>query len=335
MGKTIVIASTGKEAYENRYKSKIENYLKANSDLGLRGYVNFIHSSSFSTRFSYLTYVGNLLRYTNKKKEELTLDDYTEYICSLETKTSSYQIAVYSALKKLSAYLVASGISNNDYMKYVPRPKFIESQKTKEKRETAYLNDVELKKYMQNVEHGVGSELAVYRQSEWKSRDMLMIQIFLTTGMRCSALYRLDVESLNLKDGTLATIDKGGDVQIHYLAPSVIDTAKKWIEERGRKGVPDNERALFVSSRLTRMHVNSITKVVNKYSTGIKKNNFSPHKLRATYGTHLYNETKDVYLVQQCMGHSSPKTSELYIRGQKNTSREKASGIMETLIKQQ
>ena len=55
---------------------------------------------------------------------------------------------------------------------------------------------------------------------------------------------------------------------------------------------------------------------------------FSPHKLRATYGTQLYDKTRDIYLVQQCMGHSSPKTSELYVRGQKNSSREKAADIM-------
>ena len=173
------------------------------------------------------------------------------------------------------------------------------------------------------------------KQENWRSRDLLMIQIFLTTGMRCSALYRLDVDSLDLKRGTLATIDKGGQVQLHHLSESVIETARKWMEERKDKGVSDDEKALFISNRLTRMHVNSIAKVVDKYASHVKNTKFSPHKLRATYGTHVYNKTKDVYLVQQCMGHSNPKTSELYIRGQKNASREKASGIMDSLLKQQ
>lgn len=326
---------SGAEVYDSNYKRRIDNTLEKNGDLGLRGYVNFIHSSSYSTRFSYLNYAVNFLRYVNKKKEDLTLDDYTEYLCSIEDKTSSYQIPVYSSLKKLSAYLQATGVAKMDYMQHVPRPKFLESQETKEKRENAYLTEEELHKYIQNVNNGIGSNMAKAKQDQWRTRDLLMIQIFLTTGMRCSALYRLDVDSLDLNNGTLATIDKGGQVQLHHLSDSVIEIAKEWMRERSLKGVNNNEKALFISNRLGRMHVNSIAKVVDKYASSIKNTHFSPHKLRATYGTHVYNQTKDVYLVQQCMGHSNPKTSELYIRGQKNASREKASSIMNDLLKQQ
>lgn len=326
---------SGAEVYDSNYKRRIENILNKNDDLCLRGYVNFIHSSSYSTRFSYLNYAVNFLRYVNKKKEDLTLDDYTEYLCSIEDKTSSYQIPVYSSLKKLSAYLQATGVAKMDYMQHVPRPKFLESQETKEKRENAYLTEEELHKYIQNVNNGIGSNMAKAKQDQWRTRDLLMIQIFLTTGMRCSALYRLDVDSLDLNNGTLATIDKGGQVQLHHLSDSVVEIAKEWMRERSLKGVNNNEKALFISNRLGRMHVNSIAKVVDKYASSIKNTHFSPHKLRATYGTHVYNQTKDVYLVQQCMGHSNPKTSELYIRGQKNASREKASSIMNDLLKQQ
>ena len=326
---------SGAEVYDSNYKRRIDNTLEKNGDLGLRGYVNFIHSSSYSTRFSYLNYAVNFLRYVNKKKEDLTLDDYTEYLCSIEDKTSSYQIPVYSSLKKLSAYLQATGVAKMDYMQHVPRPKFLESQETKEKRENAYLTEEELHKYIQNVNNGIGSNMAKAKQDQWRTRDLLMIQIFLTTGMRCSALYRLDVDSLDLNNGTLATIDKGGQVQLHHLSDSVVEIAKEWMRERSLKGVNNNEKALFISNRLGRMHVNSIAKVVDKYASSIKNTHFSPHKLRATYGTHVYNQTKDVYLVQQCMGHSNPKTSELYIRGQKNASREKASSIMNDLLKQQ
>ena len=112
------------------------------------------------------------------------------------------------------------------------------------------------------------------------------------------------------------------------MSDGVLDLARRWLHDRSAKGVSKNEKALFISSRLGRMHVNSISNVVSKYAKGVKNINFSPHKLRATYGTQLYDKTKDIYLVQQCMGHSSPKTSELYVRGQKNSSRERAADIM-------
>ena len=74
----------------------------------------------------------------------------------------------------------------------------------------------------------------------------------------------------------------------------------------------------------------SIYRVVNKYASNIKGKHITPHKLRATYGTQLYEATKDIYFVQECMKHSNPKTTELYIRGNKNQTK-KASDIMRSI----
>ena len=95
--------------------------------------------------------------------------------------------------------------------------------------------------------------------------------------------------------------------------------------------VDDDEQALFISNRKKRMDVSSISNVVKKYSKHINNKNITPHKLRATYGTQLYNETRDVLFVQDCMGHSSPKTTQLYIRDRKDNLK-KASDIMAKLI---
>ena len=76
------------------------------------------------------------------------------------------------------------------------------------------------------------------------------------------------------------------------------------------------------------MDQSTIYRIVNKYAKDIEGKHITPHKLRATYGTHLYDKTKDVYLVQSCMGHSNPKTTEMYIRGQNNNNRKTAADIM-------
>ena len=318
----------GVETYNNNYRKKIDNVLEKNSDLNLRGFVNFIHNSSLSTRYNYLNYIVKFRRYVKRSVDELTIDDYTEYICTLENSTPSYQIAVYSALKLYSSYLVARNISKVDYMLNIPRPKFRESQKTIIKRENAYLDEEEVKMYLANVKSGVNKDTNAYKHKDWESRDMLITQIFLNTGIRCSALYKLDVDSIDFDKKTLIVTDKGGYTNEYIMSDGVLDLARRWLHDRSAKGVSKNEKALFISSRLGRMHVNSISNVVSKYAKGVKKISFSPHKLRATYGTQLYDKTKDIYLVQQCMGHSSPKTSELYVRGQKNSSRERAADIM-------
>ena len=80
------------------------------------------------------------------------------------------------------------------------------------------------------------------------------------------------------------------------------------------------------------MDQSSISRVVKKYASEISNKNITPHKLRATYGTQLLKATNDIYFVQDCMGHSNPKTTELYIRGQKQENRKKASEIMSKIV---
>lgn len=90
------------------------------------------------------------------------------------------------------------------------------------------------------------------------------------------------------------------------------------------------EDALFISNRKQRISDKSVSRFVHKYASDIQGKSISPHKLRATFGTQILNATGDLYLTQKAMGHSSPKTTELYIRGQKNPTK-KTSEIMKNL----
>ena len=105
---------------------------------------------------------------------------------------------------------------------------------------------------------------------------------------------------------------------------------EEWLSIRAKE-IKDDEQALFISNRRRRMDQLSISNVVKKYSKVIEDKHITPHKLRATYGTQLYNETGDIYFVQECMGHSNPKTTELYVRGKKKNMK-KASDIMSKML---
>ena len=72
---------------------------------------------------------------------------------------------------------------------------------------------------------------------------------------------------------------------------------------------PD-ERALFISMQNKRMGVRTIEKLVKKYSTVVTPlKKITPHKLRSTYGTALYQETGDIYLVADVLGHKDVNTT--------------------------
>ena len=322
----------GIDTYEMKYKTMISNLISNNADKPyLRGFSNFVNKSQ-CTIYNYLTYVVSFMNFINKNVEDLELDDYTNYISSLDSKSVSYKILAYSSLKLFSLYLEASERNKKNPMQYVERPKFYETDETKNKREIGYLNSKEIHKYLKNIENGVGTKKAKSRQKEWMNRDKLIIILLLSTGMRCSALYKLDINNIDIKNKTVSVLDKGNKYKKYELPTEVICIVLDWLNDREKLLSGKEETALFISNERTRISQSSIARIVNKYSKNIDGKNITPHKLRATYGTQLYEKTGDLYLVQECMGHSSPKTTELYIRGRKNENAKLASEIMKKII---
>ena len=325
---------TGTQEFNKKYINKINNILSSQPDY-IRGFVNYMSDVALTTKYAYMNDVIGFIKKIDKPIEQLTLDDFSNYISELqykengETTTSSYRIAVYSALKKFNEYLYTSKKIPENYMTYIKRPKPIEKQNTIEKREKGFLTKNEIAKYIQTVED---NSINKYRQIGyiWNKRDLLIIKIFLVTGIRCSALSRLDINNIDFTTNTLSVTDKGNKIKQCILPEDIIDDVKEWVEIRENE-IKDNQPALFISNRKKRMDQVSIYNVVNKYSRNIKNKHITPHKLRATYGTQLYNATKDIYFVQKCMGHSTPKTTELYIRGTEQDIK-KASDIMNRII---
>lgn len=317
----------GNLEYENKFQKRIDKLLQSNPKL--RGYYSFIGDKSISTIFKYLVYINAFLEYTGKNPNELDLDDFSGYMMKIQRNsegqrtTSSYRIAVYSALKKYGKYLVASNQLDRNPMDYIDRPKAIDSQETIEKREIGYLSKKEIKTYTNAV---IKSNVA-RKQPEWRARDLAIIMIFLNTGIRCSALIKIDVANIDFKEKTLTVTDKESSVNRYDLSDELVEIINAWMVERESLLNGKYEEALFISAKYHRVSETCVRNIVKKYAVKIDGKNITPHKLRATYGTQLYNASKDIYFVQKCMNHGSPKTTELYVRGNKNQTK-KASEIM-------
>ena len=321
----------GNDMYNQKYKDKIDNLIRSNREFTiLESFANYLGTDiSYSSKYNYLLHITDFLKTVKKiNVSRITFDDYISYMNKIKDKTSSYQIVVYSSLKKFSKYLYVSERSRRDYMLDIPRPKPTESIETREKREKGYLEKREIKHYIKNVKSGMGSDKAKSFQKTWRDRDILIIYLFLNTGMRCSALYKLDIENIDMENSRIVVIEKRNKIQEYILSEELKEYINIWMEIREKFLKGKQESALFISNKLQRMSQRGISYVVEKYASDIKDKHITPHKLRATYGTQLYNATKDIYFVQSCMGHSAPSTTELYIRGQKNISRQTASEIM-------
>lgn len=310
-----------KECLDN-INARIEN--SSNSKL-LKAYYNYTVSAtktkSLRTRYNYVCHVDMFLNEIEKEVADITFQDLVGYMAEKEYKkdgtkySQSHKIGVYTALKHLFDFLCKTNEIKENPMNNINRPTAYDSQETIKKRDNNYLDRNEIKMYIDTLKRGAGNYIARAKQENWKERDMLIIMLFLKTGIRRSALRKLDVDSIDLENKTLTVTDKGEKSKIRAISDDVVELARKWLIKREELLDGKKEVALFISNRKTRISANAISNLTDKYSTYIDGKKITPHKLRATYGTQLYNETKDIVFVQGMMGHNSPKTTELYVRG--------------------
>lgn len=144
-----------------------------------------------------------------------------------------------------------------------------------------------------------------------KIRDLALLTLLLGTGIRVSECVGLDLNDIDFKNGGIRIHRKGGKEVTVYFGSEVEDALLDYLEERNQI-IPEagNEHALFLSMQKKRIAVRSVENLVKKYSrlvTPLKK--ITPHKLRSTYGTSLYKETGDIYLVADVLGHSDVNTT--------------------------
>lgn len=143
------------------------------------------------------------------------------------------------------------------------------------------------------------------------TRDTALLTLFLGTGIRISECVGLNVSDIDFNVNAFTITRKGGARVILYFSDEVAKALKAYLAERASNAkIPKNESALFLSMQNKRLSTRAIQNVVKKYSRIISPlKNISPHKLRSTYGTSLYRETGDIYVVAEVLGHRDVNTT--------------------------
>ena len=142
-------------------------------------------------------------------------------------------------------------------------------------------------------------------------RDIAILTLFLGTGIRISELVGLNNDDIDFTTNSFKVTRKGGNQAILYFSDEVADALARYIAfKEDDKNTPSGEPALFLSLKMQRISIRAVENLVKKYSqivTPLKK--ISPHKLRSTYGTQLYRETNDIYIVADVLGHKDVNTT--------------------------
>lgn len=146
-----------------------------------------------------------------------------------------------------------------------------------------------------------------------RERDAAILTLFLGTGIRVSELVGLNASDINLNENAFTVTRKGGNRATLYFSPEVGEALENYMKEREKRlfAAGDTaEDALFLSLRNKRICVRAVQNLVKKYTAAVNPlKEVSPHKLRSTYGTALYRETKDIYVVAEVLGHRDVNTT--------------------------
>lgn len=163
------------------------------------------------------------------------------------------------------------------------------------------------------IEHGgddlTGQKKVYYEKT--KDRDLALVTLLLGTGVRVSELVGLNIGDVDFKNNGIRILRKGGNEMIVYFGTEVEQALKDYLEisRTAITPVAGHEEALFLSGQRKRISVDAVEKMVKKYASAISVKTITPHKLRSTYGTALYRETGDIYLVADVLGHSDVNTT--------------------------
>ena len=164
--------------------------------------------------------------------------------------------------------------------------------------------------YMENYGNGL-TGVQLYHYNKQKYRDIAIVTLLLGTGIRVSECVGLNISDVDFKNNGIRVLRKGGNEMVVYFGLEVEAALKDYLELSRNKITPlsGHENALFLSGQRKRISVDAVEKMVKKYSSAISVKTITPHKLRSTYGTALYRETGDIYLVADVLGHSDVNTT--------------------------
>lgn len=245
------------------------------------------------------------------KLQARDIEEYMDYLTYYIRNGREYSNDNASKKRKLVGlrvffkYLYINDLISQNVTEKVKTPKVKEKTITRmEANETA--------DFLDNVEFG--SKLTA-RQKKFherdKNRDLALLTLMLSTGLRVSETVGLNIGDIDFDNSRVKVTRKGGNEAFVYFSDEASDYLRSYIEER-KKEVPidGHEEALFLSSQRKRISVRTVENMVKKYAqitTPLKK--ITPHKLRSTYGTALYQETGDIYLVADVLGHKDVNTT--------------------------
>lgn len=302
-------------------------------------YINSLTRKTSYTKMVYARYIAKFLDYMEM---ELELTPYTikNYNKIKPMNIDSYMTKIkYNKNGKENSgmYLNAQLAAIHGFFKFLMKNDIIisnpcddiEKPKDNKEHKIITITDKDFEIIINNIQNGIGSYKAKSTQKKWINRDIALITLGITTGLRISAIVGIDIDDINLKEGYIIVTEKGDIQKTIYIGNKTISTLKKWINDR-KYMVDKSEKALFICQGNHRISVRAVENRFKKISEETGKK-ITPHKMRSTCATKLYEKTGDIYLVQQQLGHKNIENTKRYAEVSEYKRRE-AANILDSVF---
>lgn len=313
----------------------------------LRIFFEFLHQTHpYGKTMDVLEYPLEIL---DKVKRE-DIEDYLEYLSLYSKDITKDSIDIESDTKKScnnTEIIIKTDVTNEErgksrklaslrsFYNYFFKNEMIQtnpaalvSMPKLHSKEIIRLEPNEVAQLLDQVEAGTKlTEKQAAYHAKTKVRDLALLTLLLGTGIRVSECVGLNIYDVDFDNMGIKVRRKGGYEDIVYFGEEVEKALSDYLDQREFIiPVSGHEDALFLSMQNKRITVRSVENLVKKYSslvTSLKK--ITPHKLRSTYGTNLYQETGDIYLVADVLGHKDVNTTRKHYAAMQDYNKRKAA----------
>ena len=244
--------------------------------------------------------------FNNDWLKEITADDIVEYFFDIKVRTLKN-----GKQKVLSDSTIATMLHHLDnFFTFLVKQKYIDDNPITEAME--YFPKYKVKKrvvYMTPEEVNHVKE-TIASESPYPCRDLCIFMLGCRTGLRQSAITEIDISDIDFENMSIQVVEKGNVYKDVLIDPDTLRLIRECINERGN--IP-GEDALFIRfSNGKRITAWDMRVLLDTYAIDLNKR-ITPHKMRSTCGTNLYEKTGDIFLVADRLGHTNIQNTKRYV----------------------
>ena len=266
----------------------------------VNGFLKYMRVQRGSSEHTLRAYEGDLVRYFEFLDDEepddaVVIRAFLAYELSGGAARSTVTRRL-ATLRSFFSYLYREGIIKANPAKLVPSPKV-------PKRLPRFLSIDETFDLLKQAGE----------QGQHTARDRAILELAYSSGLRVSELEGLDIGSVDMDEGRVRVMGKGGKERIVPVGSKALKALQEYLEGRGASGALDKDKPMFLNRRGGRLSDRGIRRVVKKYAALMSLGpDVSPHTLRHTFATHLLHGGADLRVIQELLGHASLSTTQKY-----------------------